>query len=50
MYARVTQKTLEGVLSNSILMKAEVNFIHAIKHLEMARANAMAGVTVFTGM
>ena len=49
-YARVTQKTLEGVLSNTILMKAEVDFMYATKHLEMALANSAAGVTVFTGL
>ena len=36
------------VLSNSISMKAEVDFMHAIKHLEMTLANSVAGVTVFT--
>ena len=31
-------------------MKAEVDFMHAIKHLEMALATSVAGVMVFTGM
>ena len=44
------QKTLEVVLSNSIPMKAEVDFMHAIKHLEMTLANSVAGVTVFTSI
>ena len=43
-------KTLEVVLSNSISMKAEVAFMHTIKHLEMTLANSVAGVTVFTGI
>jgi hypothetical protein len=31
-------------------MKAEVDFMHAIKHLEMALATSVAGAMVFTGM
>ena len=44
------KKTLEVVLSNSMSMKAEVDFMHAIKHLEMALATSVAGAMVFTGM
>ena len=44
------QETLEAELSNSIPMKAEVDFMYATKHLEMALANSAAGVTVFTGL
>ena len=45
-----SKKTLEVVLSNSMSMKAEVDFMHAIKHLEMALATSVAGFMVFTGM
>ena len=44
------QKTLEAVLSNSIPMKAEVDFMYATKHPEMALVNSAAGVKVFTGL